>query len=233
MLYHFSVVKTLQPRMSLPATEQKRLFAHLASDSPEVLAELKDPAVNLVVWRRQAQPCVTRELASAQPIVRSDRRNDTTPATFRLDVAEYLSSLNLDPSAFEHLMTDLERVARQFFAVANASAYKFRLLFTGKDDCRRFHVDNRRLRLLCTYRGPGTQWLRNDQVDRAALNRGDPNDEILRHGAPQQLQAFWVAIMRGQSVGLDGGLVHRSPPIAGTGETRVVFCLDAEPAEAE
>jgi len=51
---------------------------------------------------------------------------------------------------------------------------------------------------------------------------------ILRHGHPARMETGWVGLMKGEVFpGNQGlGLVHRSPPIADTGETRVLFCLD-------
>lgn len=65
------------------------------------------------------------------------------------------------------------------------------------------------------------------QLDRSAQHRYAANEEIIRFGKPQQLDAFWVGIMRGDPKNHGSGLVHRSPEISGTGVTRVVFCLDA------
>jgi hypothetical protein len=99
---------------------------------------------------------------------------------------------------------------------------------TDDDDCRRYHVDRTHLRLLCTYRGPGTEWLTNDQVERLAQASGAPNEEIIRFGEPSQFEPFWVGILKGDAFPGNArhGLVHRSPPIKGSGQTRVLFCLD-------
>ena len=103
-----------------------------------------------------------------------------------------------------------------------------RLETTDTSKCHRFHVDRTRLRLLCTYRGPGTEWLTDAQVDRTALNNGSTNEDIIRCGSPHRFAPFWVGIMKGNAYpGNAGrGLVHRSPPIASSGQTRVLFCLD-------
>ena len=94
--------------------------------------------------------------------------------------------------------------------------------------CHRFHADRTRLRLLCTYRGPGTEWLTEAQVDRWALSNGSANEDIIRFGEPARFMSPWVGIMKGSAYpGNAGhGLVHRSLPIAGSGRTRVLFCLD-------
>lgn len=128
-------------------------------------------------------------------------------------------------------------VAKQFFSLSGNSQVKFRLLTTDDDDCRRFHVDFRQLRLLCTYQGPGTEWLTNDQVDRDALDRGEPNESIIKFGTPLHLKPFWVGLMKDErhidnhlqnSLRNTGnGLVHCSPPMGDQYQIRVVFCLDA------
>ncbi len=52
--------------------------------------------------------------------------------------------------------------------------------------------------------------------------------DIIRFGEPSEIAPFWVGILKGSKYpGSAGqGLVHRSPPIAESGQTRVVFCLD-------
>ncbi|MCG7941717.1 MAG: DUF1826 domain-containing protein, partial [Candidatus Thiodiazotropha taylori] len=134
-----------------------------------------------------------------------------------------------DPSAFENWRIDLRRVAEHYFSISKSRNVTMRLVTTNEDDCPRFHVDQTQLRLLCTYRGPGTEWLSDQQVDRAAQRSGAPNEEIIRYGEPNVFEPFWVGIMKGNAYpGNAGqGLVHRSPQISGSGKTRVLFCLDS------
>lgn len=123
---------------------------------------------------------------------------------------------------------DLRQVAELFFSVSQGRDLTMRLETTEEDGCPRFHVDRTHLRLLCTYRGPGTQWLADAQVDRAAQSSGATNDDIIRFGEPAQFEPYWVGILKGDAYpgNAGGGLVHRSPPIAASGQTRVLFCLD-------
>ncbi|MCG7960800.1 MAG: DUF1826 domain-containing protein, partial [Candidatus Thiodiazotropha taylori] len=116
-----------------------------------------------------------------------------------------------------------------YFSISKSRNVTMRLVTTNEDDCPRFHVDQTQLRLLCTYRGPGTEWLSDQQVDRAAQRSGAPNEEIIRYGEPNVFEPFWVGIMKGNAYpGNAGqGLVHRSPQISGSGKTRVLFCLDS------
>jgi hypothetical protein len=196
---------------------------------PDVLRQILEADVNLSLWQRAAQPAIEQEVAALKPSHLPDRRYPTSRDSFVDDVDALLQSRGLDPVAFQALRTDLGRLATLFFDVSESYAVKFRLISIDGDNCRRFHVDTRHLRLLCTYRGPGTEWLSEAQVDRVALERGAPNAAITRFGKPSVFERFWVGIMKGDPEREGFGLVHRSPSIAGSVQTRVVFSLDAEP----
>ncbi len=197
---------------------------------PDVLLKINEPDVKLTLWQRIAQTDIPRELAALQASQLPDVRRPTSRATFDDDICTFLQRQGFDPIAFESFRADLRQLADLFFAVSQDRRVRFRLLTTCDDDCRRFHVDYRHLRLLCTYQGPGTEWLPEAQVDRVAFESGKPNDEIIRFGEPSQLEPFWVCLLKDDAYpGNKGqGIMHRSPPIAGTGQTRVLFCLDAQ-----
>ncbi len=201
---------------------------HLISDQPRVLQRICESDINLSLWRRAPLPAVARELTTLEATDLPDIRCRTSLATFDDDIGALLRQRGLDPLAFGTWRFDLRRVADYFFAVSKGRDVSARLETTDDDGCRRFHVDRIHLRLLCTYRGPGTEWLTNEQVDRDAQANGAPNECIVRFGEPSRFAPFWVGILKGDAYpGNAGrGLVHRSPPIAGSGENRVLFCLD-------
>ena len=112
-----------------------------------------------------------------------------------------------------------------------ADARRLRVSFgavrTGQ--CRKFHVDYVRYRLVTTYVGPGTEWVPDEAVRREALDHPldcpcDANTEIvressvIRHALPGE-----VIVMKGALHPDHRGAVHRSPPIEGTGRVRVVL----------
>ena len=201
---------------------------HATGNQPDVLRRILDPGVNLCLWQRPVQPAVIRELSSLRASNLPDVRCPTSLESFDDDVDTLLHKQGLDPLAFSNWRIDLRRIADHYFGVSDDRDVTLRLVTTESDDCRRFHVDYTHLRLLCTYRGPGTEWLTNKQVDRFAQSSGAPNDAIIRFGKPSQFEPFWVGILKGDAYpGNAGhGLVHRSPPIVGSGETRVLLCLD-------
>ena len=197
-------------------------------DHPDVLRDILKPGINLCLWQRPVNRAVSHELSSLQAAHLPDVRCWTSPASFDDDVDTLLRQQDLDPSALKNWRIDLRRLADMFFSLSEDRDVSIRLETKDGDGCRRFHVDRTHLRLLCTYRGPGTLWLTDAQVDRAAQGSGAPNDDIIRFGEPSCFETFWVGVMKGDAYPANAGrgLVHRSPPIAGSSRTRVLFCLD-------
>jgi hypothetical protein len=204
------------------------LSPHVTGDRPTVLRNILNPGVNLCLWQRPTQTAVIRELSSLQASDLPDVRCSTSLDSFDDDVSTLLRQQGLDPLACKNWRVDLRRLADLYFNVSENRDVTLRLVTTDDDECRRFHVDRTQLRLLCTYLGPGTEWLTDEQVDRLAQSTGAPNDDIIRFGEPSEFAPFWAGILKGDAYpGNAGhGLVHRSPQIGGSGKTRVLFCLD-------
>ncbi len=104
---------------------------------------------------------------------------------------------------------------------------------SGGAMCPRLHVDRVGIRMLCTYRGPGTEWVDDAAVDRrflGAASGGKPDEVsgLLRPGHRiERVPPFAVALLKGSLWQGNGGrgIVHRSP---GVGEgLRVLVALDA------
>ena len=183
--------------------------------------------VDLCIWRRPYLSEVSNRLAAVTgPQI--ELRRTTTPASFSADISTLVSAAGLDPGAHSLWLEDMHVLADRFFIVADGREVLLRLELTDDDGCRRYHVDRSYLRLLCTYRGPGTEWLENAQVDREALRSRAPNEDILRSGEPQHLTSFEVGLFKGSLYPNTraGGLVHRSPPATEADILRVKMCLD-------
>ncbi|MEM9461286.1 MAG: DUF1826 domain-containing protein [Myxococcota bacterium] len=212
-----------------PKVSAQHARPHVTGDRPAELRQILNPDVNLCLWRRPVQPAITKELCSLRASHLPDVRCETSPASFDDDVSMLLTQQGLDPALFKHWRDDLRCLANLFFSVSGKRDVVLRLDAMDEDGCQRFHIDRTHLRLLCTYRGPGTEWLTNEQVDRDAQGNGAPNERIIRFGEPSRFEPFWVGILKGSAYPGNArrGLVHRSPPIAGSGQTRILFCLDS------
>lgn len=120
------------------------------------------------------------------------------------------------------LSQDAVFLARIFEELTGASRLRLRLETVVDDACRCFHPDNVRFRLVTTYRGPGTEWI--SPRDATSTPSGA---EVL--GAKiRRLDRGHVAIMRGSRAATADlpALLHRSPPIAGSGVTRLFLAID-------
>lgn len=194
----------------------------------EVLAEISKPDVNLAVWQRPADPVLAREVQALAVNSLPDQRRRTTLQLFQRDLHSLFSDQGLDSGEFSGLRADMHVLAERMAGILGSQELVYRLVTVADNECSRFHLDSTPFRLICTYQGPGTQWLADTQVDWTALGRGAGNDGIIRFGTPSQLQPFWVGILKGGSVRARQGLVHRSPTIVGSGQIRVLFCLDCD-----
>ena len=126
------------------------------------------------------------------------------------------------------LIDDILRLATLFEATTKSDNIKLQLEIVTTDMCRLFHADYYRQRLLCTYLGPGTEWLDHSNVNRHALGKGSNNNNIARdETAINRANTFDVLILKGKKYG-EGELavVHRSPPIMRHNKTRVLLKID-------
>lgn len=139
-----------------------------------------------------------------------------------------------DASARDFLEQDIAALARSFLAIFGCSQVEARLAVIARDSCRKFHSDNVTMRLLCTYAGPGTEWVANDDVIRENLDRVDveleeANRSVLRHrNAVHHCTAGEILLLKGDAFeGNRGrGAVHRSPPVQARALRRLVLKLD-------
>lgn len=115
-----------------------------------------------------------------------------------------------------------------FFSLTQAAQVVAKLSVVASDACRYFHHDSMRVRLLCTYRGPGTEWLPNAFADRTAIGSGN-NAEICKDMRQiRRLPRFTVAVLKGNNYprSQGNGIIHRSPAIMNTRDTRLLLCVD-------
>jgi len=98
----------------------------------------------------------------------------------------------------------------------------------GSDACRKFHTDMVRIRLLCTYRGPGSEWVPDDHVRRAHLGPHGENEDIVPDAtAIRRVPRFAAALLKGDAYDPHTpGIVHRSPPLIDGAAARLLLRID-------
>jgi hypothetical protein len=128
----------------------------------------------------------------------------------------------------EPLVNDIVMCCKTFTQITQANTIRLSLKVVNHDACRKFHIDGYTYRLLCTYHGPGTEWVYNENVSRKYLGEGENEDIIKDWSAIQQINTFDVAILKGElpHERNGNGIVHRSQPIQRTSEKRLVLRID-------
>ncbi|WP_050759197.1 DUF1826 domain-containing protein [Pseudooceanicola batsensis] len=188
----------------------------LTVTAPSEIALIRAPEIGGLVWRRSPLPSFQTWIEGLPPSRLPRARVILRPAAARSVVTEACNSAATpEGPERERLIDDVAALADIFAGVTNAPWLRLRLDVVTGDACRRFHVDRVTARLVCTYRGTGTQYGVSD------ADGADPQTiHTVPTGAPFVVRGtLWPAQP-------DPGLLHRSPPIEGTGETRLMLALD-------
>lgn len=218
----------------MQAAETLTTSSHVELTSAAQVRVLKEPERTSCRFRRAVPQALERALnevatgAVFHSVVRLP-----WDATYR-DAQPLLGHITA-PALRTFLADDVAALARSFCSTLDARMCSARLEVVTRDACRRFHHDFVSLRLLCTYAGPGTEWLEASNVDATALGAlgGDPeqaNQRIVRdRSRVLRAEAMDVLWLKGASYpGHSGiGAVHRSPSAASLGTPRLVLKLDA------
>ena len=132
------------------------------------------------------------------------------------DVIEQICSIAKIPMCAERswLEADILEMAERFAELMDARYLRLRLDVISTNACRKFHRDAVTARLICTYRGSATQ------IGNASNGRDPKIIKQIPIGTPILLRGtLWPEHSYSH-------LVHRSPPIEGTGETRLLLVID-------
>lgn len=190
---------------------------------PAAMVRILDPSCNVVVLRRAARPAIRRYMEAAFSEERLVKRV--------VDPAESLAAMfpcvaNLETER-ALAMGDVDWMLEAFCDLVEPSQVGIRIAALQHAMCPRFHVDRVGIRMLTTYTGPATEYLEEQDVDRARLVT---REEAARPGARVQVaDSFDVVLLKGETwPGNEGrGAVHRSPNVPSSASPRVVVTLDA------
>lgn len=184
-------------------------------DAPENLSAFLNPGCAAAVWRRRMPVGVQSWLNSLVPEALPRARVIVPPNAITDAIQQAFDSAGL-PAGPERdwLHSDVVALADLFADMMAAKFLRLRFDVIANNACRKFHIDAVTARLVCTYRGTGTQY-------GIPINSDTPDCVFtVQTGAPILLRGTqWPAEP-------PSGLVHRSPPIEGTGETRLLLVLD-------
>lgn len=187
----------------IPATIQRTVPMGWDRASLDRIAR---PDAALAIWWRN----VPALLRSALPLLDLDAVDDLSVDIDAHETIEAaLRSAGYPDAIVAPLAADIDLLLRRHAALTGEDRLHVRLEVIDTDACRRFHADYVTLRLLCTYIGPGTQWCCVDGQD-----------------AICEVPTGAVSVFKGRMLPDPPTVLHRSPPIIGTGHRRLVLVID-------
>lgn len=189
--------------------------------SRAVLTRLQDPGVSLAVWHRP-EPHGLAAWLDALPPERLPEGHFVGPAAcVPVRIAALCDLVGLaDGAERRDLVADISLLALLFAELIGDPDVDLRLEAVDHDSCWRFHRDHVGLRLNTTYRGPGTQWPPPGEASRAL------RAQRRYRGPLNEMAPFAVGVFKGVERAGPGAVVHRSPPVEGTGQIRLFLCLN-------
>lgn len=184
-------------------------------DAPRDLSAIHDPDVEAVLWRRAPLSGFQAWIDGLTPQTLPSLRAIFRPSEVR-DVLSAACETSGTPPHQERdrLIDDAAALATMFVQVMDAPYLRLRFDVIDDNACCLFHSDTIAARLICTYRGRGTQY---------GLAKDDRDPERILEAPTGSPMIFRGKLWRGMS---GPHLVHRSPPIEGSGETRLVLVID-------
>ncbi|MEM7397776.1 MAG: DUF1826 domain-containing protein [Pseudomonadota bacterium] len=198
-----------------PASQDAVARRVVEGDGPDILDEIWSPSCGVAVWRRNLDVEFRTWLDTLPPEDLPDARVVSSPSSAGSVLDAHIGGNGMAEGAFRtQLVEDAAMLAGAFARIMKATSVRIRLDVISDDACRKFHLDNVEARLLCTYRGRGTQY-------GCSQGRSDPSPI-------HELETGDVGLFRGRRWPTleQCGLVHRSPPLSAGEETRLLLVVD-------
>lgn len=191
---------------------KERSIARIAANA-EALTTIHQENVSIAIWERAPLPDLSKLKLDSIDNVR-----------FTTNVEELPKALNntLDDAGHDRciacnvLHSDILQLANVFTKVMRTESIEIRLEHITTNACKKFHTDYVTARLITTYLGQGTQWLDGGASD---CDCDDPHNI-------RQMQAGDVGLFKGRLWTQSTRAIHRSPPIEGTGEERLMLVIN-------
>ncbi len=192
--------------------------------SVEVLQQIDLEEKNIAIYHRDIQTLEEEVSNFLKEKIAFEATGSVEELTSQLEASKYNNN-----DKYPALIKDICFLLQTFQTLSSNSSFRLLLTSVNTNMCRRFHTDVNDLRLLCTYSGPGTLWLLEENVNRDALDNAKSNDDIVKNDADiQQAATGDVVILKGAIYPKPNtkAIVHRSPAIEETGETRLMLRID-------
>ena len=207
-------MKTQTAKASEPAAPIQRVLRL------EDLTTIFDDRFDGVVWERRVPPSVLSALEALPTGEVEDARVHVPVGEAGDRIIELFSAWNYGVGPVQRWVADdVQAMAGQMAGILSVSRLRLRVHLVRDDACRKFHRDTVRARLICTYVGPGTEYgVAREGEDPCNIYKAPTGNPILLKGK------LWPGFH-------EPSVLHRSPPIEGTGVSRLVIVIDEAPPQ--
>lgn len=228
---------TFEPAINLKPSWQ-------TDTSHMVLSDIFSPEHSVVVWQRddsfsQVKQLVSRYFASVFSDIGLGIREVFPVESLKEALAEVLPDVSdNDTTANDEgkkaAIDDIYLLSDMLTCLFNCDTVGLRLAPLSSAMCPSFHTDNIPVRLVCTYLGPGTQWLPQEAIRRRAVGAGKQDKADNSHSSMlydekhvQQMAMFDAGLLKGRAWENQEAMaaVHRSCALAAD-QQRVLLTLD-------
>lgn len=216
-------VGVVTPTLDLSSTEI------IEADSLTGLVRIFEEGVGLCHLPRPRDPAIDAYLAAAAPRLGAGLRQ-VVPVSRGLPASDLP-----DLPGRQSLVNDIAFLVALYGDLLGCERVALRLEVVGRAMCPRFHTDRTGIRLLCTWRGPATEWLEEAGADRSKLGAGAHGLDdacsglILDPRRIGQVAPHAITLLKGDlwQGNAGHGVIHRSPAVPTDAAPRVLLALDA------
>ena len=187
----------------------------------EILSEITWPGIAACIWERRLPEAMEDWLDGALVCGIPEVRCELPVHLVEAELLEACERVGLVASAGRDLFCqDVSGLALQMAQLLGCERVLLRVEIARDAQCPKFHLDHVPARLLCTYRGPGTEYVVEDKVDEPSRYRHMKQGAVgLFHGA------LWGTHVKGEQP-VRPALLHRSPALSEADSKRLLLVLD-------
>lgn len=189
-------------------------------NNSEILDQIHLPTTNIGIYNRDISHLTSdiKNLMLGSKTLQISGKIELITQHLKKELNEY-------PLIVDDVISQLHLFAK----LTHAKEFRLTLATVTTNMCRKFHTDINDLRMLCTYSGPGTLWLKDKNVNQSALNSvGNVEQIVIDANKIEQVQEGSVILLKGALYPSDNtnAIVHRSPSIEEAGEQRLLLRID-------
>lgn len=180
------------------------------SNNKNVLFDINQKGINISIWKRRPSQSIINYLDSLTITKNFSLQINSNEID---SIQRYLPNHSKYSSA--EFAKDLIQLSNVFGIVTGLIDHNVHLSTIETTQCPLFHVDYLSYRMICTYIGPGTQWIPNFNAERNHLGCGRNNHLVKDFRLVRETENFDVILMKGDMHPNDpnNGCIHKSPEI--------------------